>query len=567
MMVSAVFIAAATAACLSLSTGVWAEGTGGRSSAIGAERAVLAHPVFSAEQADRQIAERYADESFVAWIRQMHPLSAQALLEEVCDRIERLYYVPIAPARLRRDCLARWRRAADHPLVRRAFSLEAAGSGQWPAAASAAADRAGPSGEASSLAPGDLLRVLQDWSDEQGFPAAWSQVEWAFALADSLDPYSHLVPPARYETWQNRQRGEYVGLGLDLNCDGEYPTVFDVLPGGPAARAGIRPGDVLLAAAGRSLRRLSDSVLGDLLGGPARTAVTLTVRRRQEQFECEVLRTRLARVSVRNVHRFDSHPEVGYLRIAEFASGTAGQIRRACRALHAAGARRLILDLRSNGGGLLDSAVDSVRLFVPRGTIVTLRSAGGIRRYEAGSAAGGDEPDDIQAGDPMSINVLSADSHPFDRLSGNSPSDDIQAGDTASDDLRSLTSRVFNRPCGSTFSDEALSVDSGSSGLLAALADGSLELPLVLLVDGNTASAAEIFCAALQEHDRAVIVGSPTRGKSFVQTLLPLRQGPAALCLTTAAYYTPDQRLLYPAGLHLDHEIRGVSVVESAAGS
>ena len=169
----------------------------------------------------------------------------------------------------------------------------------------------------------------------------------------------------------------------------------------------------------------------------------------------------------------DRPNQIGYLRISAFDRDTALELQRAVNSLKRRGVKKLILDLRCNGGGIMASAIDAAGLFLHRGTIVTVQSAQQNRRY---------------------------------------------------------------------------AVDKNKTAVF--------KLPLVLLVNDSTASAAEIFAAALHDHQRANLVGQNTLGKALVQTIYPLDKAPTALCITTASYLPPSRKSFQSNGITPDFLIK-----------
>ncbi len=276
-----------------------------------------------------------------------------------------------------------------------------------------------------------------------------------------LDPYSQYLDAKAYANLKSVTQGTFGGIGVEVNVRDGYPTVIAPIEGTPAWEAGLRSGDVIAEIDGKSTFGLTVEDAADRLRGPAGSQVRLTLRREGEEGDHEVALTR--RVIERKAvpYAFVMPDGIGYLRIADFSEQTNQEVQAALARLRQEGARSLVLDLRSNPGGLLDQAVDVVGEFVPRNTMVV---------YTRGRA-------------------------------------------------RSEDNRYY--------------------------ADGpkpNVQWPIVALVDGGSASAAEIVAGSLQDLDRALIVGGTTFGKGSVQRVFPLREENAALKLTTALYYTPSGR-------------------------
>jgi len=416
--------------------------------------------------------KRYRDESIVRFLKKTDPQTAHDLLAEVCKMISLKYYLKTNPKQLLRNALYHLRIAAQNPLVLQQLNPN-------------------PSTSKFLQKRIDNLQLLYREKNCQSLRSlieitevpltdrlnnnlnAWMLTELAYALADGLDEYSYLLTPHQYKSLYEHLGGYYVGVGVDLIFQGAYPTIFDVVPKSPAARAGIRPGDLLTRIADIPLKDKPDDFIAKLLTGPDKTPVTLCVRRDALETHFSLTRDLIEAPTVRYVKILDLKNKIGYLRISAFDRDTALEVRRAVNSLKHRGVKKLAIDIRCNGGGIMASGIDAARLFLKRGTIVTVQSAQQTRRYAVDKNA----------------------------------------------------TAVFN-------------------------------LPLVLLVDESTASAAEIFAAALQDHQRAALVGQNTLGKAVVQTIYPLDKAPTALCITTASYLPPSRKSFQSTGITPDFLIK-----------
>jgi len=281
-----------------------------------------------------------------------------------------------------------------------------------------------------------------------------------------LDPYSQFLDAGSYQNLQATTHGSFGGIGVEVSIRDDYPTVISPIEGGPAWTLGIRSGDVITRIEGKSASGLAIDEVAQLLRGPQGSHVQVSVRREGEEGEVEysIERREIVTKSVR--HAFVVEGRVGYLRLANFSETSGGEVRAALDRLKSEGADRLVLDLRSNPGGLLDQAVDVAEQFVKQGTkLVSTR----------GRARGQDNL------------YFASEVHP------------------------------------------------------------RVDWPMVVLVDGASASASEIVAGALQDLDRALVVGQTTFGKGSVQSVFPLRERTVALKLTTARYYTPSGRSIHKA--------------------
>jgi carboxyl-terminal processing protease len=288
----------------------------------------------------------------------------------------------------------------------------------------------------------------------------------------TLDPHSNFFEQRDYQTMQERQKGQYYGLGITVQSIDGNITVVAPFEGTPAHRLGIRAGDIISRIEGEDARGMSIDDAVKRLRGPKGTPVRITIVRQgyEEPLEFTVIRDAIALHSV--PYSLMVSPSVGYVRLVDFNETTAcrpgegddceRELEKALRSLQKSGAKAFILDIRDNPGGLLDQAFAVSNLFLKKGQLV-----------------------------------------------------------------------VFTR--GRTRRDESNYITEAESPWV--------NVPLVVLTSRHSASASEIVAGALQDHDRALIVGETTFGKGLVQTIMPLRnQRGYALALTTARYYTPSGR-------------------------
>lgn len=288
-------------------------------------------------------------------------------------------------------------------------------------------------------------------------------------MVGDLDPHSEYLDANEYRDIRISTTGSYTGIGIEVaEVDGSI-RVISPIAGSPAARAGIRSGDELVAVDGQALEgsRLKETL--GRLRGRAGSKITLSVLRDDQVIDHE-MRRQVIRVA--SVHRDFLSPSYGYVRVSQFSETTASELSLAVDELqeaHGGMLRGMVLDLRNNPGGVLDAAVDVSDLFLDSGVIVT---------------AEGRSPD-------------------------------------------------------SRFSRSAHRGD---------ILDGAA---LVVLVNGGSASASEIVAGALQDHNRATIVGTSTFGKGLVQTVMPLSKG-RAIKLTTSRYFTPSGDSIHGVGIEPD---------------
>jgi carboxyl-terminal processing protease len=294
------------------------------------------------------------------------------------------------------------------------------------------------------------------------------------AAVKSLDDrFSAYFDPKAYQEFEEATDGAFEGVGMNVAEVDRGLRVLTVFDGSPAQRGGIRPGDVITAVDGRSLAGKTSEQATSLIKGPAGTPVTLTVQTGKEPpRDIPLKRARVDVPVVEAEMRRNGSMKVAHVRLASFTSGAHGEVRKAVDELLDKGAEGIVLDLRNNGGGLLNEAVLVSSIFIRDGTIV-------------------------------------------------------------STDGRTRPKRVFEA------AGDAI--------------DASI--PVVVLVNGESASASEIVTGALQDRDRAEVVGTRTFGKGVFQEVRELSNG-GALDITVGEYFTPSGRNLGGGGVKQGAGIR-----------
>ncbi|MCO4030540.1 S41 family peptidase, partial [Pseudomonas aeruginosa] len=276
-------------------------------------------------------------------------------------------------------------------------------------------------------------------------------------MLSNLDPHSAYLGPEDFAELQESTSGEFGGLGIEVGSEDGFIKVVSPIDDTPAARAGIQPGDLIVQIDGKPTKGQSMTEAVDSMRGKAGSPITLTiVRDGGRPFDVELKR---AIIKVKSVKSQVLEPGYAYLRITQFQVNTGEEVVKALNQLRKDNKGRLkglVLDLRNNPGGVLQSAVEVADAFLTKGLIVYTK------------------------------------------------------GRIANSELR--------------FSADP--------------ADPSDKVPLVVLINGGSASAAEIVAGALQDQKRAILMGTDSFGKGSVQTVLPLNND-RALKLTTALYYTP----------------------------
>ncbi|MFZ3331274.1 MAG: S41 family peptidase [Candidatus Acidiferrales bacterium] len=276
-----------------------------------------------------------------------------------------------------------------------------------------------------------------------------------------LDPHSNFFDPKQYALFKEEQEGKYYGVGMTVQQRENQTVVLSPFVGSPAYKAGIRPGDIIQKVDGKSCDGLTTTEVADMLKGAKGTVVHISLGREGWDKPIEVTVTRDEIPRPGGEYYTMVKPGIGYVRVTTFNETTDSDLADALKQLDVSKLDGLIIDLRNNGGGLLNQAVGMADMFLDKNEIVVSHRgrASQERRYYA--------------------------------VRGNQ----------------------------------------------------GIEVPVIVLINGQSASASEIVSGAIQDHDRGLIVGETSFGKGLVQTQFPLSED-TALLLTTARYYTPSGRLI-----------------------
>lgn len=295
----------------------------------------------------------------------------------------------------------------------------------------------------------------------------------------SLDPHSGYLPPEDFQSLEEQTSGEYGGLGLEVTMEEGFVKVISPIDDTPAAKAGIQPGDFITAINGQPImgQTLNDAVKE--MRGERGTEIEITVLREgMDPFQVKLVREVIQQKSV----TWKLEPgNIAYIRVATFNARTDLLLEEALDALKdGPKPKGIVLDLRNNGGGLLDEAVKVADHFLSGGEVVSTQ---------------GRRPVDVER-------------------------------------------RNANK--GEEFKG----------------------VPMVVLINGGSASASEIVAGALQDRERAMVIGTTSFGKGSVQTVTPLGADRGAIRLTTARYYTPSGRSIQALGIEPDLMITQVRLTE-----
>ena len=287
-------------------------------------------------------------------------------------------------------------------------------------------------------------------------------------MLSNLDPHSAYLGPEDFQELQESTSGEFGGLGIEVGQEDGFIKVVSPIDDTPASRAGVQAGDLIVKINGAPTRGQTMTEAVDKMRGKIGEKITLTLVRDGGNAR--------AVIQVKSVKSQLLENDYGYIRITQFQVKTGDEVGKALAKLRKDNGKKLrgvVLDLRNNPGGVLQSAVEVADHFLTKGLIVYTK------------------------------------------------------GRIANSELR--------------FSADP--------------ADASEGVPLVVLINGGSASASEIVAGALQDQKRAVLMGTDSFGKGSVQTVLPLAND-RALKLTTALYYTPNGRSIQAQGIVPDIEVR-----------
>jgi carboxyl-terminal processing protease len=287
-------------------------------------------------------------------------------------------------------------------------------------------------------------------------------------MVQSLDPHSSLLPKEAFEDLQIDTKGKFTGIGIHITLQDGFVTVISPIEDTPAYRAGIEAGDRIIKVDGKRVKDLRGAV--DMMRGPKGTEVEVTVMREgvKEPITFDLVRDVIPVQSVKYLLLKSGY---GYARVSNFTGNTTRDLEAALEKLESDGEnlKGLVLDLRNNGGGLLNQAIQVSDLFLESGQILSIKG-----RYKKNT-------------------------------------------------------KIYN----------------------AAVSDTPRTYPMIVLINGGSASASEIVAGALQDQKRALILGTPSFGKGSVQTVETLRDG-SGLKLTIARYYTPSGRSIQAKGIEPD---------------
>ena len=285
------------------------------------------------------------------------------------------------------------------------------------------------------------------------------------------DPYTCFYTKEEFDALMESTTGTYYGIGavVQQNLKTMYITIVKPYVDGPAYNAGMLPGDIIYMVDDVDVTGMDINNVVAMMKGPEGTQVKVTVVREGEADPVDLFITR-AKIEIETIEYEMLEHDIGYILISGFEEPTPKQFKEAINDLQKQGMKGLVLDLRDNGGGLLDAVVEMLDYILPKGMIVYTEDKYGNREEYKGT-------------------------------------------------------------------DKDV-----------------LDIPMTVLINGNSASAAEIFAAAMQDYKAATLVGTTSFGKGIVQTILPLTDG-TAVKITISRYFTPNGVCIHGEGVTPDIEV------------
>ncbi len=218
---------------------------------------------------------------------------------------------------------------------------------------------------------------------ELGLSGTATVLEFVCGAINSLDSYSRFLTGGQLDETFSSIEGNFVGLGVELKTAGDRLLILSVIPGGPAAEAGLAPGEAIVAVEDSLTAEVNPDYAADLLRGPEGSYVSLSVvGTAGKQRILRVQRRRVEVPCVENVHMVDVQAGIGYLRLTNFQKTTTREIETALWELQRHGMKSLIIDVRGNPGGLLSAAVEVADRFIPSGRIVTTRGRNARENFD-----------------------------------------------------------------------------------------------------------------------------------------------------------------------------------------
>lgn len=289
-------------------------------------------------------------------------------------------------------------------------------------------------------------------------------------VAGMGDEYAEYYTPKEMSNTLDEVNGNYVGIGIYMLIDKKTGQIIvsEPMEGSPAKEAGILSDDIITKVDGEEVTTENASDMSDKIKGEEGTKVKLEILRDGKTLEIEVQRRRIV---VSHINSRMIEKNIGYIQITDFDGGTAEEFKTKFDKLKTEGAKSLIIDIRSNGGGIVDEAIDILDMLCEKGNTLLIT----VNKKEK----------------------------------------------------EEITKSKMKQ---------------------------QIDVPVVVLVNGYSASASEILAGALQDNGRAKLIGNKTYGKGVIQTVIQLSDG-SGLKMTTEEYYTPNRNKINKVGIKPDYEI------------
>jgi carboxyl-terminal processing protease len=289
-------------------------------------------------------------------------------------------------------------------------------------------------------------------------------------VAELKDPYSVYYTAEEYKSYTQQVAGEYVGLGMVIKKDDTtgYAKVDSFIEGSPAETSGVKAGDLIISVNGEDVTGKSLVDISTMCTGDEGTSVKIGIKRGDDKLEFEIVRKSLSRNMVTYKMLSDG---IGYMDISQFGGSCEQQFNDAMSFFQKNSAKGIVVDLRDDPGGYLNTVVEMLDKLLPEGTIVYTEDKNKHRETWKSDAA-------------------------------------------------------------------------------------SIKIPMTLIVNGNTASAAEIFAGAIQDYNYGKIVGTTTYGKGVVQEMIPIKSTGGGMKITISQYFTPKGRTINGNGIYPDYYVQ-----------
>lgn len=292
------------------------------------------------------------------------------------------------------------------------------------------------------------------------------------------DDYTEYIPADEMKDYTENITGNFVGIGIYMTADKESGrvVVYYPIPESPAEKAGIKPGDLIISVDEKEYTADDFNIIADYIKGKEGTKVKIVVQRDGENLSFEITREKIATnpITTKIIEE-----NIGYLKLPSFDDGTAEDFKSKVEELKKQGAKKLIIDLRNNGGGIVSESTDIADCLLEKGKTI---------------------------------------------ISTTNNKDKTEV----------------------TYSKK----------------DPIYTMPIVILVNENSASASEILACSIQDNERGKLIGTKTYGKGIIQTLLSLADG-SGLKITTEEYYTPKGTTIHKVGITPDEEVKLPDTVKS----